>query len=533
MPNANFLSGATTPQYTATNSDWSTQTSPITTPQARLASNGNRPIKITQVRMHVAGFSASRTVRIEMTGGYNGSTGNFTVASGSSSANTGFKSINVGMTTTPASSTVSLYTSGRIYIGNNDGSGSLLNSTGGVLASNRKMWGEYSYVQVPATPSTPSISADRASSSVSVSWSGISDWGDSSSGLGYRVDLYRNGSFYTSQDTSSTSTTFSSLPTSSNYYARVSAYNEIVSFSGSPMSFPSNASSTVTLEPPIINYTVSFNSNGGSNNPSSQTVQSGNTIILPSPGTRTGFSFDGWISNYNFQYYGAGSTSHAILANTTFTASWTQLTWTVSFNGNGGSTPSSQTVNQGSPITLPSSTRSGFTFNGWWTSSSGGSFIGNANSSYTPSNNITLFAQWQALAPGFTDEIITARLAINVNVNTLPDNRVVATNADAYSLVSGGGTFPTWLSINNSGFLSGSTNVVGTYSFRVRATNTTSGQSVDSNIITITAYYPGKRASDAITFTNIASARRYDGSGWVNLTIMKRWNGSSWVDITN
>jgi uncharacterized repeat protein (TIGR02543 family) len=284
---------------------------------------------------------------------------------------------------------------------------------------------------------------------------------------------------------------------------------------------------------PLTTYTVSYNSNGGSNNPSSQTVQEGNTVTLPSPGIRTGYSFNGWRSSYNNNLYSSGSTSHQIYTNTTFTASWTQLTWTVSFNGNGGSTPSSQTVGQGNAISLPSSSRSGFTFTGWWTSSSGGSFIGNAGSSYTPSNNITLFAQWQALAPGFTDEIVTGIVPINININTLADNRVVATNADQYSLISAGGTFPSWLSISNSGYLSGSTGTVGTYTFRVRATNSTSGQSVDSNTITITVIYPGDRATSSSTTTNINSAKRWNGSAWVDLTIMRRWNGSSWINISN
>jgi uncharacterized repeat protein (TIGR02543 family) len=283
----------------------------------------------------------------------------------------------------------------------------------------------------------------------------------------------------------------------------------------------------------LTTYTVSYNSNGGSNSPPSETVQENNTVTLPSPGSRSGFTFNYWISSYNGGAYSAGSSSHPIVSNTTFTASWTQLTWTVFFNGNGGSTPSSQTVAQGSAISLPSSSRSGFTFTGWWTSSSGGSFIGSAGSSYTPSNNITLFAQWQALAPGFTDEIVTGIVPININVNTLADNRVVATNADQYSLISAGGTFPSWLSINNSGFLSGSTGAVGTYTFRVRATNSTSGQSVDSNIITITVIYPGDRATSSSTTTNINSAKRWDGSAWVDLTIMRRWNGSSWINISN
>jgi uncharacterized repeat protein (TIGR02543 family) len=72
--------------------------------------------------------------------------------------------------------------------------------------------------------------------------------------------------------------------------------------------------------------------------------------------------------------------------------------YTVTYNANGGTvSPTSATVNAGSSVTLPSPSRSGFTFNGWYTSSSGGSFLGFGGTSYTPSSSITIFAQWTAI----------------------------------------------------------------------------------------------------------------------------------------
>ena len=539
MPSAYFLAGeAPPPNYTATNSSYSTQTSSITTPTARLASNSNRPIKIVDVRMYVSGYSSSRTISIGMTGGYNGNTGNFTVSSAAGASNTSPRAINVGISNTPASSTVTLSTSGRIYIGNDPGGGSsniIRNSDGTTLASNRTMWGEYNYVQVPATPSTPSVTGDRQSGNITVSWSGNSDWGDSSSGLGYKIDLLLNGTLYQTGDTSSTSITFFSMPSGYTYTARVYAYNELISFSGSPTSTVSGTSSGYFLEAPIVNYTVSYNSNGGSNNPSSQTVESGNTISsLPSPGIRSGYSFNGWVSSYNSGVYSAGSTSHAIFANTTFTASWTQLTWTVSFNGNGGSTPSSVTVTQGSslPGGLPSSSRSGYNFTGWWTASVGGSFIGNAGNTYTPSNNITLYAQWQANAPTFTEENVVSQMYLNQDISDAGDHTVSATNATSYSIIySGNGSDPTsWLSINNSGVLSGSTDVVGTYGFRIQASGV--GDPALSNLKTINVIYPGQRF-DGPSPVQITTAKRNDAGIWRDLTIMRRYDGSNWIDITN
>jgi uncharacterized repeat protein (TIGR02543 family) len=469
-----------------------------------------------------------------MTGNYNGEV-SFSVAAGTSATNTGFKDINVGLSTTPASRTVNLFVSGTMYIGTTNTAGeSFLGSSGQVLFSDRGLFGEYQYVQVPATPSTPSVSGDRQSGNITVSWSGNSDWGDSSSNLGYRVELSLNGTPYQTVDTSSTSTTFSSMPSGYTYTARVYAYNELISFNGSPTSTASGTSSGYFLEAPIVNYTVSFNSNGGSNNPSSQTVQSGNTVPLPSPGIRSGYSFNGWVSSYNGGVYGAGSTSHAIFANTTFTASWTQLTWTVSFNGNGGSTPSSVTVTQGSslPGGLPSSSRSGFTLLGWYTSSVGGSSVGNAGAPYTPSGNITLYAQWQANAATFTEENVVSQMYLNQDISDAGDHTVSATNATSYSIIySGNGSDPTsWLSINNSGVLSGSTNVVGTYGFRIQASGV--GDPALSNLKTIDVIYPGQRF-DGPSPVQITTAKRNDAGIWRDLTIMRRYDGSNWIDITN
>jgi len=76
-------------------------------------------------------------------------------------------------------------------------------------------------------------------------------------------------------------------------------------------------------------------------------------------------------------------------------------TYTVSFNSNGGNgtTPSSQTVNAYSSITLPSGSslsRSGYTFGGWNTSSSGTEINYPAGASLTVTGNIYLFAKWNA-----------------------------------------------------------------------------------------------------------------------------------------
>lgn len=66
----------------------------------------------------------------------------------------------------------------------------------------------------------------------------------------------------------------------------------------------------------------------------------------------------------------------------------------VTFNGNGGSTPSPITAIIGGTYgTLPVPTWTGYDFNGWFTAKSGGSQV--TASSTVPSSNHTLWAQWQ------------------------------------------------------------------------------------------------------------------------------------------
>jgi len=184
------------------------------------------------------------------------------------------------------------------------------------------------------------------------------------------------------------------------------------------------------------------------------------------------------------------------------------------------------------PGGLPSSSRSGYNFTGWWTASVGGSFIGNAGNTYTPSNNITLYAQWQANAPTFTEENVVSQMYLNQDISDAGDHTVSATNATSYSIIySGNGSDPTsWLSINNSGVLSGSTDVVGTYGFRIQASGV--GDPALSNLKTINVIYPGQRF-DGPSPVQITTAKRNDAGIWRDLTIMRRYDGSNWIDITN
>ena len=149
-------------------------------------------------------------------------------------------------------------------------------------------------------------------------------------------------------------------------------------------------------------YTVTFNANGHGTAPAAQTVESGQNATEPTPApTATGYTFGGW-------YKESGCTNKfdfntSITADIPLYAKWTPITYTVSFNNNGGTgTMASQTFtyNQAQTLTANTFTRTGYTFNGWNTKSdgSGDSYANSQSVKNLASTNgatITLYAQWK------------------------------------------------------------------------------------------------------------------------------------------
>ncbi len=97
---------------------------------------------------------------------------------------------------------------------------------------------------------------------------------------------------------------------------------------------------------------------------------------------------------------GPSSTISAWSSPVQFTVS--QPTYTVTWNANGGSvSPSSSTVNQGSSVTAPTPTRSGYTFVRWTDTPSGDyTYTVLAGGSFTPPYSITMYARWQVVSSG-------------------------------------------------------------------------------------------------------------------------------------
>ena len=162
----------------------------------------------------------------------------------------------------------------------------------------------------------------------------------------------------------------------------------------------------------INSYTLTINPNGGTyNNTTSNTTVTQNylTTYTLLTATRTGYTFNSWsksgsgtLSSSTFKF-GAGAC--------TLTAQWTINTYTLTINPNGGtftryfdsnlnlntgSTTSTltYTVSYGDTLStyLPGSqSRTGYTFKGWYSASSGGTSYA---TSKTITSSLNVYAQW-------------------------------------------------------------------------------------------------------------------------------------------
>ena len=133
-----------------------------------------------------------------------------------------------------------------------------------------------------------------------------------------------------------------------------------------------------------------------SNNTATTSISS---ITKPS---KTGYTFNGYYSAKNgggTQYINANGSIvnnlyKAFASNTTIYAYWNVNSYTVTWNANGGScNKSSSSHNYNSNIgTLPTCTRSNYTFLGWFTAASGGTQIATTTK---VTSNVTYYAHWK------------------------------------------------------------------------------------------------------------------------------------------
>ncbi|MBO4266196.1 MAG: InlB B-repeat-containing protein [Lachnospiraceae bacterium] len=145
-------------------------------------------------------------------------------------------------------------------------------------------------------------------------------------------------------------------------------------------------------------FKVTFDPDGGTCAVASAEVEYDSTYGKASPlpvPEKSGYGFDGWYTAKSGGTRVTDETIVSITADQTLYAHWDANKYTVTFDGNGGTpSESSKAVTYGSKYgTLPSATRPGYKFDGWFTEQTGGTKITNTTIVSIASAH-TLYAQW-------------------------------------------------------------------------------------------------------------------------------------------
>jgi uncharacterized repeat protein (TIGR02543 family) len=211
-------------------------------------------------------------------------------------------------------------------------------------------------------------------------------------------------------------------------------------------------------------YTVTFDRQGGTGGSASVLANVGLAMPSATAPTRVGYTFGGYYSQVlggGTQYYTAAMASAQnwnIASNTTLYAQWAANSYTVTFDGNGGGTPSQATT----AVTydalygaLATVTRTGYTFAGWYTAPTGGSLI-TSGTTVAITADQTLYAQWIANNYSVTFEA-------NGGETPSPTNKVVTYDGlygPLATVIRAGYTFTGWFTAISGGTQISSNTVV-------------------------------------------------------------------------
>jgi uncharacterized repeat protein (TIGR02543 family) len=288
-----------------------------------------------------------------------------------------------------------------------------------------------------------------------------------------------------------------------------------------------SATTTATLNSDAIIYAnfiqrniiVSFDPQGGTS-VSSQNVAQNDVIRLPNT-EKTGHTFDGWFTEGGAPV-GMAGTNYTVTSASDITlfARWTPIIHTVTFNSHGG-TPATQqrSAAHNTPISLPTTTRTGFTFNGWWTAQTGGI---RANDPYTVDGNITLHARWINCVPTAPQNVRgSAQSPNSIMVFWEPVNG--ATSYDIERATNANGPFSSAGPSHTNSFTDNGLAMATNYFYRVRARRDGCGVSVFS------ATSPVTRTLCVGTPPDVAPTV----SGFCNTNTQVFWQQFGWNAVPN
>ena len=195
----------------------------------------------------------------------------------------------------------------------------------------------------------------------------------------------------------------------------------------------------IVVDYDYIKYKLSYDANGGSGAPSAvnNIIYTNEVVIASGNGlSRNGYTWSGWTNNLTTTVWTGGEivtgsdlglNSIVDGSNVVLRAKWTPNIYTVTLN------PCEGTVDPGSvSVTydaawpaLPTPTRDGYRFVGWFTAALGGTEV-NTNSAYATAANTTNYAHWAELVTatfkdGHTGEILKTEMLDKGGTPTPPE----------------------------------------------------------------------------------------------------------------
>ncbi len=186
---------------------------------------------------------------------------------------------------------------------------------------------------------------------------------------------------------------------------------------------PSQESITIkheTVYPPVLNkveynydrhqHTLTIEPNGGTYTGQTTSTMYYEATVTLIPPTKTGYNFTNWTAStgtLNGNEFTMGD------EDSTVTANYEAKTFSVTFNANGGTTPTaSKTVTYDSTYgELPTPTYEGYEFLGWFTAQENGTEVKDTTK-VTLSDNQTLYAHWKV-------KLITLANGLKANLPTV------------------------------------------------------------------------------------------------------------------
>lgn len=187
----------------------------------------------------------------------------------------------------------------------------------------------------------------------------------------------------------------------------------------------------------INTYTVSYNANGGSGGPSSQTKTYGKALkVTSSKPTRTDYNFTKWntTSSGSGVSYSSGGTipantdSAGNSTNKSFTlyAQWEKATCTITFNSNGGTGSGVAVPNRiGDSIVIPNATegnagtKTGYNFAGWSQSATANTATYSVGMDAVFNSDTVLYAVWSPVYLTYPYGTLSSNNASSYNIKTI------------------------------------------------------------------------------------------------------------------